>query len=308
MPVYTDDLISNDPRVLPVHRTFSVQAFFNTPLGVGVETDLRHTFSEGDLVTVLDSACEPPLPKWLRAIKCEEKRLVLEYLFADQGKLEIDEDINFASHTEMVGHISNRQLLYTLKAGEPLSFSATVRKGVGRDGIKWSPIAGVCAYRPLFRNLSIRNEGLSQAQKEQLVKVCPKKVFDIEDLTGDVVIANVDDCNGCVACVRWADDNKLQGQHDPSSHVDGVCTGPGREKRSKKWRLPGTCWDCGDELEDTVQFPRERLFEWHRFTVETSGSLDAADAVQRALYIIQSRLVDKAEAAGAQPKEYPELK
>jgi len=299
--VYTDEIISSDPRVVPVNRSFSVVAFFNTPEGVGVETDLVHSFDDGDVVTVLDSACQPPLPDWLRAVKCGEKSLVLENLYPDQGTLQIAENINFESHTEMVGHISKRQLLYTLKEGETVSLTATVRKGTGRDGIKWSPIGGSCSYRPLFRDLKIDTEELNQKQLEELVNICPQKVFDIEDLTANVIVADADACNGCRACVRWAKENGLQQLHP------GECPGPGKEKRSKKWRLPGKCWDCGQDLWDTIMFPPKRLFEWHRFTVETNGSMDAALAVKKALFIIQSRLVQKAESAGAQPKEYPKL-
>jgi len=150
-------------------------------------------------------------------------------------------------------------------------------------------------------------------QTQDLVNVCPKGVFDIEDLTGQVNVANPDECNGCRACVFWAQDNGLNLNTVAQNESCGEeCPGPGREKRSKQWRVGGRCWDCGQELEDgwqnTVEFPKERLFEWHRFTVETNGSLEAADAVQRALFILQSRLVSKAEAAGAQPSEYPELK
>ena len=300
--VYTDEIISSDPRVLPVHRSFSVVAFFNTPEGVGVETDLVHSFDDGDLVRVLDSVCQPALPKWLRAVKCGEKSLVLENLFADQELLQIAENINFDIHSEMVGHISKRQLLYVLKQGETVSLTAIVRKGTGRDGIKWTTVGGLCSYRPLFKNLKVDNERLDQSQRKALIKTCPKKVFDIEDITGDVIIANVDECDGCQGCVVWAQENGLQQLHH------GECPGPGKEKKSKRWRLPGKCWDCGQDLRDTVNFPRKRLFEWHRFTVETNGSMDAAFAVQNALFIMQSKLVSKAESAGLHPKEFPKLK
>lgn len=305
LPVYTDDIISSDTRVLLVHRSFSVLSLFNTPEGVGVETDLVHSFSDGDLVTVLDSVCQPPLPKWVRAVKCGEKSLVLENLFADQPTLQITENINFQIQTDMVAHISKRQLLYTLKPGGRVSFSATVRKGTGRDGTKWTPVGGLCSYRPLFRDLKVNNKLLkTEKQKKELVASCPKKVFDIEDFSRDVVVANADDCNGCERCTRWAKDRGLQNHKIP--HVG--CDGPSQEK--KMWRLPNQCEDCGlqIETESAVEFPKKRLFEWHRFTVETNGSLDAADAVEQALAILQSRLAHKAEAAGAQPKEFPALK
>lgn len=309
IPVYSDDIISSDPRVKVVHGTFSVVYLFNTPEGVGVETNDPHTFSDGDLVTVLDSACHPPLPKWLRAVKCGKKSLVLENLFGDQECLQITENISFSTHADMVGHISKRQLLYTLNPGETVSVVATVRKGTGRDSIKWSPIGGLCSYRPLFRDLKVDNRKLDREQLEQLVQICPKRVFDIEDLTGDVVMPNIDDCDGCLQCVSWAIEQGLNPIVPPTSCGED-CPGPGREKRSKRWKLPQICWDCGAQLEDpnTVQFPKKRLFEWHRFTVETNGSLEAADVVTRGLGTLQRRLKQKSQAAGTQPKEFPALK
>lgn len=299
LPVYTDDLISSDPRTKPVHRTFSVVAFFNVPGGVGVETDEPHTFSDGDLVTVLDCACTPPLPRWVRAIQCTDKGLVLERLFADQPQLELEQDISFATHTEMVGHISNRQLLYTLKAGEHVSFEGTVRKGTGRDGIKWSPIAGLCSYRPLFRDLNVDSSRMSPQQKKQLVGVCPKRVFDIEELSGRVTVARPDDCDGCRACVNWAEQANL---NTPAPSV----------LLSSSSSSGDACFAANTQASmhahNAVKFPHNKMFQWHRFTVETSGALDAADAVQRGLAVLKSRLVAKAQDAGAQPKEYPELR
>jgi NAD-dependent dihydropyrimidine dehydrogenase PreA subunit len=159
----------------------------------------------------------------------------------------------------------------------------------------------LCFYRPLFRDLAVDNSKLNAEQKKGLVESCPKKVFDIEDISGDVVLANVDDCNGCRACINYATSQSLQ-----RVHANGMCPGVAEEKPA--FIFPDQCRDCGEQLVDAVQFPKKRLFEWHRFTVETNGSLDAAETVQRAIAIVENRLAHKAEGAGALPQEFPSLK
>jgi hypothetical protein len=267
MPLYTDDLVNGDNRVLPVHRTFSLVAIYNMPDGyIGVETDQPHTFSDGDLVTVLGSLCSPALPQYLRATQCEPNTIVLERLFPDQPPLQIEETVSYQMQAQMVGSITNRQLLYYLGLRESVSLKAIVRKGTGRQHIKWSPVVGGTGYRPLMRDLQVRSELLTTTQRQGMLDVCPKRVFDIED--SHLVAARPDDCDACRQCEYYA-----VAQNQPES----------------------------------VTLPQRKLAEWHRFTVETNGSLDAEDVVRRALKIVQQRLLYKADSAGAQLM-YPDLK
>jgi DNA-directed RNA polymerase alpha subunit len=272
LPVYTDDIVSTDPRILPVHRTFSVVSAYQTETGIGIETDVPHTFDDGDLVTILDSLPTVQLPKYVRATLCSghPNRLVLVQLPVNGFDiLRIPKTTTFADTGAMVAHITKRQLLYYLAPKETISLEATVRKGTGEQHIKWSAVAGKCYYRPLFRNIKLDVEQTKQwsfTQRREFVAVCTKGVFDIED--DRVGIARPDECDGCQRCERWA-----------------------AEKNKP----------------DLVALPKKRLAEWHRFTVQTNGSLDAGEIVKQAIQIVQQRLMSRAAAASNQLM-YPKLK
>jgi DNA-directed RNA polymerase alpha subunit len=273
LAVYTDDIVSTDPRILPIHRTFSVTAAYQTETGIGVETDVPHTFDDGDLVTVLDSLFD--IPRYVRATQCcsSPTRLVLVKLPVDlESKndiLKIDDMMTMAAIGSMVAHITKRQLLYYLAPKEAVVLNAIVRKGTGIQHIKWSPIAGKCYYRPLFRNMHLdseRTKNWSFTQRREFAAVCPKGVFDIED--DRVIIARPDNCDACQRCERWAVEKKMP---------------------------------------EVVMLPKNRLPEWQRFTVKTNGSIDAADIVVEAFQIVQQRLTGRSKAASDQLM-FPKLK
>jgi len=270
LPVYTDDIVSCDPRILPVHRTFSVTAAFQTDTGIGIETDVPHSFDDGDLVTVLDSLFE--LPRFVRATQCSTSatRLVLVNLpVVSSDILTIDENMTMAAAGSMVAHITKRQLLYYLAPKEAVVLNAIVRKGTGIQHIKWSPIAGKCFYRPLFRNMRLDSERTRQwsfTQRREFAAVCPRGVFDIED--DRVIVARPDECDACQRCERWAAEKKMP---------------------------------------EVIRLPQNRLPEWQRFTVKTNGSTDAADIVVQAFQIVQQRLTGRSKAASDQLM-YPKLK
>lgn len=260
--VWSDDIVSADPRVVPVHRTFSVKTIRNHPNGIFIETDVPNSFDVGSVISALDSKCSPPLPKFLRVgeilspTTCILVRLLIN---STDSPIQVKRDISNDMIGEMVAHVSNRQFLYPLAPNDAISVSATVRKGTGRQHIKWSPIAGNCSFRPLFRNMKPAVTQLSPEESESFKSVCPKNVFDIED--GFVHISRPDNCDACRRCERWAEEKGVK---------------------------------------DFVKLPKNKLPEWHRFTVKTNGSLDADDVVRRAFKIIQERLTGRSEAAGAQ--------
>jgi hypothetical protein len=278
LPVYSDDFVSDSTvaKVLPVHRTFSVRTMtfceFQGQPALRAETDVPHTFDERDLVTVVDFT--PPelrLPKQLKVIAVPSATTVVlialpisnpNTLIDTLGQGIYRGQVTVHGTHEMVAHISKRQLLYYLAPKETVSISAVVRKGTGKTHINWSPIAGDCYYRPLFRDMFLNTEmtrNFTAEQRKEFADVCPMGVFDIED--DRVVIARPDECNACRRCERWAEEAKLPG---------------------------------------LVVLPQKRLPDWQRFTVQTNGSLDASDVVLQGLRIMQERLVGRAESAGEQ--------
>ena len=251
LPVYTDHLITSDARVQPTHRTFSVVSISQSltiPGAIIIETDVEHTFDDGDLVTVLDSVTTPPLPKRCKAVSCTSKTIVAVGLFDEP--ISIEHDVTFEGHTEMVGHVTNRQLLYYLAPKECLAIKMIARKGTGRLHTKWSPMCGDTGYRPLMRGIEVSDAKLTPKLREELTTtVCPVGVFDMEDMA--VVVANEDDCIACRRCEEWA---------------------------------------CDRGVEGAVSIPQNRLAKWHRFRIQTNKSITAETAFIRACQLISETL------------------
>lgn len=105
-------------------------------------------------------------------------------------------------------------VLAKLRPGQTVEFEAHCRKGIGKDHTKFSPVA-TASYR-LLPDVSIP-ETLTGEEAKELKKMCPPDVFDIEDLTGNVVVARARDCNMCRECIRkegWQEKVKLQRKAD----------------------------------------------------------------------------------------------
>mmetsp|Transcript_10942 Transcript_10942/g.22799 ORF Transcript_10942/g.22799 Transcript_10942/m.22799 type:complete len:378 (-) Transcript_10942:331-1464(-) len=92
-------------------------------------------------------------------------------------------------------------LITKLRPGQELELEAHAVKGIGKTHAKWSPVA--TAFYRLMPEVILKQE-LVGAEAEQLVAMCPKKVFDIEDL-GKQKTAKVSrprDCSICRECLR----------------------------------------------------------------------------------------------------------
>lgn len=288
LPVYTSNFVSStgpDSRVAPVHRTYSITAMWNDDdaEGVWMETDIPNLLDVGNIVTILDSVVRG-FPRWMKVAECVMDidnaaschRIRLVGLGIDDEPIpKIPGIINRDNNKgEMVAHITNRQLLYYLAPGDTVAISCIVRKGTGRQHIKWSPIAGKCYYRPLYRDIQLNasvDAKLTPAERKDFIRQCPKQVFDIED--DRVVLARPDECDACRRCERWR-------ENDDDVTIKGL---------------------------DMVKLPRKLIPEWHRFEVRTNGCMPAADVVRRAFRIVRERLTGRSEAAGQQ-LEFPELR
>lgn len=205
LSVYSDDIVSSDPRVMPIYRSFTVVSMMQTEKGIGIETDGPHTFDDGDLVTVLNV---PGLPRFMKALYCTKTTLILVDL--NLNKSEKTTFISTATTKSSLGRITKRQLIYVLGPKETIALDIIARKGFGEDHIKWSPIAEKCFYRPLFRGLKLDGKlaySLTPEQRQDFVKTCPKDVFDIEDY--GVEIRRPDNCDACRRCERWGEANNM---------------------------------------------------------------------------------------------------
>jgi DNA-directed RNA polymerase alpha subunit len=96
--------------------------------------------------------------------------------------------------------------------GQEISLSADAVKGTGKIHAKWSPVA-TASYR-LLPKLTLRKP-VTGKLAEELVRKCPMKVFDIEDLGSEKVarVARPRNCSMCRECIReeaWAERVQLQ--------------------------------------------------------------------------------------------------
>lgn len=91
-------------------------------------------------------------------------------------------------------------LITKLATGQEIELICFLEKGIGKTHAKWSPVS-TATYRmkPIF--IFNEPEKLTKEEKYDLVKLCPKNVFDIED--GDQIIAkNILNCSSCRACIE----------------------------------------------------------------------------------------------------------
>lgn len=92
-----------------------------------------------------------------------------------------------------------------LRPGQTIHITAHATKGIGKEHAKWSPVAPA-SYR-LLPEISF-TEDIKGADAETIVKKCPMKVFDIEDLGGGkkkAVVARPRNCSMCRECIREPD-------------------------------------------------------------------------------------------------------
>ncbi|CAH9063980.1 unnamed protein product [Cuscuta epithymum] len=89
-----------------------------------------------------------------------------------------------------------------LGPGQEIELEAHAVKGIGKTHAKWSPVA-TAWYRMLPEVVLLRE--IKGAEAEELVKKCPVKVFDIEDLGKGkkrATVARPRVCTLCRECIR----------------------------------------------------------------------------------------------------------
>lgn len=88
-------------------------------------------------------------------------------------------------------------LLAKLRPGQEIECELYCLKGTGKIHAKWSPVC-TASYR-LMPQVTIRGEQRNEAAR-QLVQICPKKVFDIEENVA--VVKRPRDCSACRRCIE----------------------------------------------------------------------------------------------------------
>ena len=89
-----------------------------------------------------------------------------------------------------------------------INSESSIKKGIGKIHAKWSPVS-TCTMRKqpvvTLDNEKLTKE-LSETQKKQLVKKCPRKVYAYNPSRKVIDIENMDNCSLCQECVKFSED------------------------------------------------------------------------------------------------------
>jgi len=92
-----------------------------------------------------------------------------------------------------------------LGSGQRLKFRAMARRGIAKEHAKFQPVSIVSVQH--YPNIDIdRDESatLTVDQKQQIVDICPTKVYGIDHQTGQLCVVNLLKCMFCQECTRLA--------------------------------------------------------------------------------------------------------
>lgn len=103
-------------------------------------------------------------------------------------------------------------LIAKLRPNQHIKVTLHAMKGIGKDHAKWSPVA--TAFYRLLPEILI-TEPIKGQEAQDLVKLCPMKVFDIEDFGKEkrAKVSRPRQCTMCRECIRetpWKDRVKIQ--------------------------------------------------------------------------------------------------
>lgn len=92
-------------------------------------------------------------------------------------------------------------LITKLGVNQEIELVCYLEKGIGKVHAKWSPVStAVYKMYPVFT--FDYQENFNETEKEDLVKLCPKDVFDIDKSTNRLIAKNPLQCSSCRACIE----------------------------------------------------------------------------------------------------------
>jgi DNA-directed RNA polymerase alpha subunit len=110
-------------------------------------------------------------------------------------------------------------LILKLRPGQEIELEAHAVKGIGKTHAKWSPVA--TAFYRLLPEVTLTQE-VEGEEAAALEKMCPKKVFDIEDLGGgkvNIVLLSAWVATGGVYTAAYVGARKREGWHRDRRHL-----------------------------------------------------------------------------------------
>ncbi|SBT35826.1 DNA-directed RNA polymerase I, putative [Plasmodium ovale wallikeri] len=91
-------------------------------------------------------------------------------------------------------------LITKLASGQEIELMCFLEKGIGKTHAKWSPVC--TAVYKMFPTFTFdTSEQLTKEEKKDLVNICPKHVFDLED-SDNLIVKNPLNCTSCRVCIE----------------------------------------------------------------------------------------------------------
>lgn len=140
--------------------------------------------------------------------------------------------------------------------GQKLKLKAIARMGISKEHAKWCPVA-VATYR-FWPNIHINEEQcstLTMEQKLELVNVCPDRILEIDEVTGNL--------------------KAVDNAHELATYTEDLSM---YQKAMKK------------QPEDDDFVVVEESTDRFIFMVESTGCMDADEIVMSALRVLKERL------------------
>lgn len=163
---------------------------------------------------------------------------------------------HFISQDEQEESQDNGIAIVKMGPSQRLKLKAIGRMGIAKEHAKWSPVA-VATYR-FWPIITINDEqvaALTMEQKQELVDVCPDRILEIDQVTGNLVAS--------------------PNAHEMATFTEDLMY----LQRSMKKRPE-------DEDFVTVVQSTDRFI----FTVESTGAMDAEEILLSSLRVLKDRL------------------
>ena len=149
------------------------------------------------------------------------------------------------------GNIEPPIIITKLGENQELDLTAIIRKGIGKEHSKWSPVATVAMKQyPSVKINHHKIAPLSTEQKQAIVNSCPAKVFCYRPESGQVDIEDMGACLQCMECINTVNS-----------------------------------FNKGDRIVEVSIEPEHFVF-----TVESSGSLSPEEIIRRTLLELRKKI------------------
>lgn len=170
------------------------------------------------------------------------------------------EPVHFSNDEEEQASTDRGVVIMKIGPRQSLKIECVAFKGVGKEHAKWNPVATVALkYEPIVKLNDDILDQYTEEQKQALVDCCPTNVFDIDENSKSVTIAQPNECIFCKDCIYTLEDFRKTAE---------------------------------DKLAVEIKHSQDRF----QFTVETTGALLAKEVVKDALNVLAEKIT-KLQAA-----------